>query len=264
MTIQDFVGKNNPIGEAIWSKKYQHEGETFDQWLDRVSGGDADVRRLIAERKFLFGGRILSNRNLQDEERVTYSNCYVVSPPEDNLESIYQTCSNLARTYSYGGGCGIDISKLAPAGARVRNQAKSTSGAVSFMDTFSQVTHQIGQHGRRGALMISIDARHPDLPEFISIKNDLTKVTGANISVRVPNDFMRAVINDEGWEMSFTRKETGETITRTMPAKELYRALCENNWNYAEPGMLFWDNIEKYNMLSNDPEFQFAGTNPCA
>ena len=107
------------------------------------------MRRLIAERKFLFGGRILSNRNLQDEERVTYSNCYVVSPPEDNLESIYQTCSNLARTYSYGGGCGIDISKLAPAGARVRNQAKSTSGAVSFMDTFSQVTHQIGQHGRR-------------------------------------------------------------------------------------------------------------------
>ena len=264
MTIQDFVGKNNPIGEAIWSKKYQRAGETFDQWLDRVSGGDKDVRRLIAERKFLFGGRILSNRNLQDEERVTYSNCYVVSPPEDNLESIYQTCSNLARTYSYGGGCGIDISKLAPAGARVRNQAKSTSGAVSFMDTFSQVTHQIGQHGRRGALMISIDARHPDLPEFISIKNDLTKVTGANISVRVPNDFMQAVINDEDWEMSFTRKETGETITRTMPAKELYRALCENNWNYAEPGMLFWDNIEKYNMLSNDPEFQFAGTNPCA
>lgn len=264
MTIQDFVGKNNPIGEAIWSKKYQRAGETFDQWLDRVSGGDKDVRRLIAERKFLFGGRILSNRNLQDEERVTYSNCYVVSPPEDNLESIYQTCSNLARTYSYGGGCGIDISKLAPAGARVRNQAKSTSGAVSFMDTFSQVTHQIGQHGRRGALMISIDARHPDLPEFISIKNDLTKVTGANISVRVPNDFMQAVINDEDWEMSFTRKETGETITRTMSAKELYHDLCENNWNYAEPGMLFWDNIEKYNMLSNDPEFQFAGTNPCA
>ena len=112
--------------------------------------------------------------------------------------------------------------------------------------------------------MISISARHPDLPEFISIKNDLTKVTGANISVRVPNDFMRAVINDEDWEMSFTRKETGETITRTMPAKELYSALCANNWNYAEPGMLFWDNIEKYNMLSNDPEFQFAGTNPCA
>lgn len=132
------------------------------------------------------------------------------------------------------------------------------------MDTFSQVTHQIGQHGRRGALMISIDARHPDLPEFISIKNDLTKVTGANISVRVPNDFMQAVINNEDWEMSFTRKETGETITRTMSAKELYHDLCENNWNYAEPGMLFWDNIEKYNMLSNDPEFQFAGTNPCA
>ncbi len=149
MDIKDFVGYNNKLGEDIWEKKYRRNDESFDEWLDRVSGGNEKVRELIASRKFLFGGRILSNRNVQDGEKVTYSNCYVIQPPEDNLESIYDTCARLARTYSYGGGCGIDISKLAPAGARVRNQAKSTSGAVSFMDTFSQVTHQIGQHGRR-------------------------------------------------------------------------------------------------------------------
>lgn len=149
MNIQDFVGAGNTIGVNIWEKKYRHNGETFDQWLDRVSGGNASVRNLIAERKFLFGGRILANRGIKSDEKVSLSNCYVVTKPEDNLESIYDTCSKLARTYSYGGGCGIDISNLSPAGAKVRNQAKSTSGAVSFMDTFSQVTHQIGQHGRR-------------------------------------------------------------------------------------------------------------------
>lgn len=112
--------------------------------------------------------------------------------------------------------------------------------------------------------MISIADSHPDLPEFISIKNDLNKVTGANISVRISDEFMQAVEHNADWTMTYTRKETGETITRTLPAKELYHQLCENNWNFAEPGMLFWDNIKYYNMLSNNPEFEYAGTNPCA
>lgn len=112
--------------------------------------------------------------------------------------------------------------------------------------------------------MISIADSHPDLPEFISIKNDLDKVTGANISVRISDEFMQAVEQDTDWKMSYTRAETGETITRTLPAKELYHQLCKNNWDFAEPGMLFWNSIEHYNMLSNNPEFEYAGTNPCA
>lgn len=150
MTVEEWLGKDNQLGIDIWHKKYQRNDETFDEWLDRVSGNDRDVRRLIKEKKFLFGGRILSNRGVDaSEEKTTYSNCYVIEPPQDSIESIYKTCGKLARTYSYGGGCGINISKLAPAGARVHNQAKKTSGAVSFMDTFSQVTEQIGQNGRR-------------------------------------------------------------------------------------------------------------------
>lgn len=148
MRVEDWLGKDNKIGIDIWNKKYRHNDETFEDWLDRVSGGRKEVKQLIIEKKFLPGGRILANRGVTDS-RVTYSNCYVISPPEDNIESIYETCKKLARTYSYGGGCGIDISKLAPAGAKVNNQAKTTSGAVSFMDTFSQVTSQIGQNGRR-------------------------------------------------------------------------------------------------------------------
>ena len=263
MTVEQWLGESNKLGIDIWHNKYQHNNETFDEWLKRVSGGNQDVEDLIVEKKFLPGGRILSNRGVTDS-KVTYSNCYVISPPEDNIESIYDCCKNLARTYSYGGGCGIDISKLAPAGAKVHNQARSTSGAVSFMETFSQVTAQIGQNGRRGALMISIDCHHPDLLEFIDIKAKPDSVTKANISVKVTDDFMQAVKDDREWVMSFTRPETGETITKTARAVDIFNKLCQNNWNWAEPGILFWDRIENWNLLSNNDEFHYAGTNPCA
>ena len=263
MFVEEWLGKENQLGIDIWKKKYQRNGESFEDWLDRVSGGDADVAELIADKKFLFGGRILSNRGI-DDEKVTYSNCYVISPPEDNIESIYDTAKKLARTYSYGGGCGIDISKLAPCGAKVNNQAKSTSGAVSFMDTFSQVTEQIGQNGRRGALMISIDCTHPDLEKFITVKSDLNKVTSANISVRVTDRFMVAVKNDEDWELYYKRNETGEEIKKTVKARDIFDLLCRNNWDYAEPGILYWDRITNWNLVSNDKDFEYAGVNPCA
>lgn len=130
------------------------------------------------------------------------------------------------------------------------------------MDTFSQVTQQIGQHGRRGALMISIDCHHPDLLGFISIKTDLSKVNFANISVRITDDFMQAVIDDQPWTLSFTRAETGEVIEKVVSAKDVYHLLCKSNWDYAEPGILFWDKIEGYHLQSENKEFRYVGTNP--
>lgn len=263
MEVKEWLGEDNQIGIDIWNKKYRNNNETFDEWLDRVSNNNEELKQLIKEKKFLFGGRILSNRGVKGE-KITYSNCYVITPPEDNLESIYDSRKKLARTYSYGGGCGIDISKLAPAGAKVNNQAKITSGAVSFMQGYSQTTEEIGQNGRRGALMITIDCHHPDLIDFINIKTKENSVTKANISIKITDDFMKAVKNNEIWKMSFTREETGEVIEKEAPAKEIYRKICENNWNWAEPGMLFWDTINDYNLLSEDPNFEYAGTNPCA
>lgn len=102
MFVNEWLGKDNQLGIDIWKKKYQRSNESFDDWIERVSGGNTDVANLIVDKKFLFGGRILSNRGVYDE-RVTYSNCYVISPPEDNIESIYDTAKKLARTYSYGG-----------------------------------------------------------------------------------------------------------------------------------------------------------------
>ena len=265
MRIEDWLGEDNKLGCDMWHRKYQYNDETFEQWLDRVSGGNEIIRKDILDKKFLFGGRILSNRGLQKQGRkVTYSNCYVVEPPEDNIESIFDAAKKLARTFSYGGGCGIDISKLAPRGAVINNAAKETTGAVSFMDLYNLTTSLIGQNGRRGALMISIDCNHPDLEEFIDIKTDLNKITKANISVKVTDEFMAAVALGEHYDLTFVREETGEEIVKTIFAPDIFRKLCENNWNYGEPGMLFWDTIEKWNLLANDPEFKFAGVNPCA
>ena len=194
MEVQEWLGADNQLGLDIWQNKYRDDSETFDAWLDRVSGGDEQVRELIKEQKFLFGGRILTNRGLENKgKKITLSNCYVVEPPEDSIESIFDRAGKLARTYSYGGGCGIDISKLSPKGAHINNAAKQTSGSISFMTLYSLVTELIGQNGRRGALMISIDCSHPDVVDFIKLKTDLDKVTKANISVRISGDFMEAV-----------------------------------------------------------------------
>lgn len=265
MTVQEWLGTENQLGQDIWERKYRYENETFDEWINRVSGGNSEIANLIKEKKFLFGGRILANRGLENKGRkISLSNCYVIEPPEDNIESIFDCAKKLARTYSYGGGCGVDISKLSPRGAKVNNAAKETTGSISFMDLYSMVTGLIGQAGRRGALMLSLSCEHPDLEEFIGIKSDLDRVTKANISIRITDKFMAAVKNKTPFTLSFTRLETGETITKEIDAYEMFHKMCEMNWDYAEPGMLFWDRINNWNLLSCDDEFEYAGTNPCA
>ena len=151
----------------------------------------------------------------------------------------------MARTFSYGGGVGIDISNLRPRGALVHNSAKTTTGAVSFMDLYSMTTGLIGQRGRRGALMISMDVNHPDIEEFIDLKTDLEKVTKANISVKINDEFMKAVLNKSMYECKFKVKADGEEIVKEVDAYKLFMKLITNNWDFAEPGILFWDNIEK-------------------
>lgn len=236
------------LGQDIWTRKYQNGDETFDQWLDRVSNGDDAVKDLILSKKFIFGGRILASRGITDR-KVTYSNCYVLPPVGDSIEEIYDTNKYLARTFSYGGGCGIDISQLRPKGSLVNNAALTTTGAVSFMETFNNTSQTIGQKGRRGALMISMDVNHAEIEDFINAKTQNKKLEECNISVRTDDLFMTRVIAGDG------------------NANELMYKLAENNWNWGEPGMLFWDNINKETLLSEyikNGEFEFAGVNPCA
>lgn len=235
MELQDW--KLSELGEDIWKKKYQRNGESFEDWLERVSGGDTQVAQLIVDKKFLFGGRILSNRGITDRG-VTYSNCYVIEPPHDSIEGIYEAAMKLARTFSYGGGCGVDISTLRPKGAEVHNAALTTSGAVSFMDVLEQTARVIGQNGRRGALMISMDSSHPDIHDFIDAKLD-NKLEKCNISVRMSDDDMK-----------------------NKP--DILDHIALNNYDWAEPGILYWDTIKRYNLLDKFAYFEYAGVNPCA
>ena len=266
----NFLNKNkiwemDELQQSIWTNKYQYNNESFDEWINRVSGGNEKIGQLIRDRKFLFAGRILANRGLpKDGINVTYSNCYVLQPPQDNIESIFDTAKYIARTFSYGGGVGIDISNLRPKGAKVHNAAKTTTGAVSFMDLYSMATGLIGQKGRRGALMISMDVNHPDIEDFIDIKTDLDRVTNANISVRINDEFMKAVLNKTMYECKFIVDSGREVITKEVDAHKLFMKLITNNWDFAEPGILFWDNIENNHLLSADKEFKYAGINPCA
>jgi ribonucleoside-diphosphate reductase alpha chain len=114
-----------------------------------------------------------------------------------------------------------------------------------------------------GALMISIDCHHPDIIDFINIKNDLTKVTKANISIRATDDFMQAIKNNDDFELYFYVPETGERMSKKIKARDLLYEIAKSNWNMGEPGFLYWDRIEKWNLLHGNKEFKFGGVNPC-
>ncbi|NLW06319.1 MAG: adenosylcobalamin-dependent ribonucleoside-diphosphate reductase [Pseudomonadaceae bacterium] len=253
------------LQKDIYEKKYRFENESFGEFLDRVSGGNLYIRKLIQQKKFSPAGRILAHRGLNEKgKKVCYSNCFVNTPPKDNLESIFEVARDIARTYSMGGGVGFTLENLRPRGSSVNNSANETTGAVSFMDLYSLTTGLIGQSGRRGALMLALPIGHPDIEEFIDVKSDLDKVNFANISIMITDDFMRAVESDEDWKLHFQVESTGEIIEKTVSAKRLFRKIAENNWKMAEPGMLFWDRIQGYHLNSEVEYFVYSAVNPCA
>lgn len=249
----------------IYEKKYRYDSESFEGFLERVSGGNGAIKKAIANKAFMPAGRILAGRGLDAfGKKITLSNCYVMPQVEDNIESIYDTAKWMARTYSYGGGVGLTLNKLRPKGAKVNNAATSTTGAVSFMDLYSLTTALIGMRGRRGALMLNMDASHPDILDFINVKKDLEKVTSANISVNCGDDFFEAYKKDEPFLLTFDVEATGEKIRKEVSAREMMHELAYNNWDMAEPGVLFKDRINSWHIMSEDEDFSYAGVNPCA
>ena len=176
---------------------------------------------------------------------VSLSNCVVVESPEDNISSIVDSGKDLANLFKRRCGVGLDISGLRPEGAPVSNSAGTTTGAWSFADFYSYVCRMVGQNGRRGALMITMDVRHPDIEKFIEMKHDLTKVTGANISVKISDDFMRAVENDDEFALTYPVGAENPKNTRKVCALEVWEKIVESATNTAEPGILMWDNITK-------------------
>ena len=188
-------------------------------------------------------------------------NCYFFGIREDSIEAIFDFCKEAARTYSYGGGVGTDISVLRPKGSPVNNAAIFSSGAVSFMELLSTTTGTIGQAGRRGAQMITIRVDHPDVIDFINVKKDLKKVNYANISVKITDAFMRAVERDEDFELKFKNEKV--ELNRKVRAREIWKQLVKGAWESDEPGVIFWDTIKRESTTEYN-QMEVEGVNPCS
>jgi ribonucleoside-diphosphate reductase alpha chain len=214
---------------------------------------------LLEDFRFIPGGRIMHGAG--NPKRVTLLNCYVIPIRDDSIEAIFDWMKEAARTYSLGGGVGTDISILRPRGAPVNNAARSSTGAVSFMELMSLTTGTIGQSGRRGALMITIADSHPDVLDFVRVKRNLTRVRYANISVRVSDAFMRAVEADDTWDLVYHSDRV--SVRRTVRARDLWAELIRGARDYAEPGVIFWDQVVRW----STSEYNGMGvitTNPCS
>lgn len=192
------------------------------------------------------------------------SNCVVIPSPLDSYGGIFHNDQQLAQLFKRRCGVGFDLSTLRPEGAHVSNAARTSTGAVSFMERFSNTTREVAQKGRRGALMLTMDIAHPDVEKFITIKQDLAKVTGANISVRVSDEFLRAVEADADFTLRWPIDAKKPSVTKAVKARELWNTLISCAHATAEPGVIFWDRQHRYSTSSVYPGFRNESTNPCS
>ena len=258
MTEQEWLG-NNQLSLDIWHNKYQFQNESFEEWLDRVSGNNSEIKRLIREKKFLFGGRTLANRGIPNSG--SFSNCYSIGYVPDSLDGIMDVAHKIAMTFKAQGGQGLSLSKIRPKGSMIAGQYPS-DGIVPFMNIFNTVTESVSQGGsRKGALMMSIDAWHPEAETFIKIKEDLNKINKANLSVEINDRFMRCINDEEA--VSFRLTDIDDEHTIKVNPKHIFNTICESAWKSAEPGILFVDRLRNYNLMEFVDDYQIETTNPC-
>ena len=246
--------------------------EKREEWREKF-------RWMLDDWKLVPGGRIAAGAGVSDE--LTLFNCYVIPSPHDSRGGIMETLSEMTEIMARGGGVGINLSSLRPRRAVVRGVNGSSSGAVSWGGLFSYTTGLIEQGGsRRGALMLMINDWHPDLLDFITVKQTMGQLTNANLSVCISNAFMKAVKEDLDWDLVFPDtsdpeynelwdgdlekwKRMGKKVVhyRTYKARDIWHTIIESAWKSAEPGVVF---IEYYNQMSNSWYFNpIICTNPC-
>jgi len=292
--------KLDGIREKVFLDRYalkSPEGEllehTPEETWQRVAKGIAKNEKLkdrkkwedefynvMSDFKFVPGGRIYSGAGTGYQ--VTYFNCFVIPSPKDSRHGILEALGQLVEIQARSGGVGLNLSSLRPKGARVKKVNGTSSGPVNWATLFSVATHDIVQQGgsRRGATMLMLWDWHPDVEEFITVKQDLSKIPGANLSVCVSDAFMEAVKADKDWDLiypdiedpDYDTKWNGEIdqwkalgkkvkVYKTVKAKELWDLICTAAWRSAEPGLHF---MERSNKRSNTWYFErLIATNPC-
>ncbi|NNF36166.1 MAG: adenosylcobalamin-dependent ribonucleoside-diphosphate reductase [Saprospiraceae bacterium] len=193
------------------------------------------------------------------------SNCFVIGNQADSYGGIMKTDEEQTQLMKRRGGVGHDLSHIRPKNSPVKNSALSSTGIVPFMERFSNSTREVAQDGRRGALMLSISSKHPDVGDFVDAKLEAGKITGANISVKIDDAFMEAVVKDKKYTTCFPINQDNPSVSRDIKARELWGKLVKNAWKSAEPGILFWDTIIRESIPDcySDLCFRTVSTNPC-
>lgn len=206
--------------------------------------------------KFVPGGRILAGAGTG--HKVTFYNCYVIPSPEDSRSGILDNLKIMTEIMARGGGVGVNLSTLRPRGSYIRTVNGTASGPCSWAELYSVATGDVIQQGgsRRGALMLMLDDTHPDVEEFITVKQDRRRINHANLSVCISDAFMEAVKNDEPWDLVWDGK-----VRKTVRARDLWDLICRAAWDSAEPGVVFMDRVNK---LSNTWYYEnIRCVNPC-
>lgn len=239
--------------------KYTKKGESIKDFIKRISIGKTSFEKIFRKKEAIWGGRILYA--VGRDGNITGSNCYVATDPEDSLKDIYRADYEIARTYSYGGGQGMNLSKIRPRGSKVNNSSNTSPGVMVFAEKYSHTTLNTQQENRRGALMLIMNIDHPDIIDFITAKLDLSKINGANISIALKDDFMQAYEKDEDWVMRF--ETPYEKIEKKIKARDLMDLVAYAAHTMGDPGVVFIDNMNDYHLLSEYDEVEFTATNPC-
>jgi ribonucleoside-diphosphate reductase alpha chain len=220
--------------------------QEFYSWLK-------DFQFIVPQGSIMYG----TGRN----SPVSLSNCFVIGLEEDSYGAIMKADEELVQIAKRRGGVGFDLSNIRPKGAKVDNSAHSATGVVSFMHRFSNSCREVGQDGRRGALMLTLSIEHPDAEEFIKAKADLTAITGANISIRFTDAFMKKVVEKEDFIQRFDNGK-GCVVTKRVYAPALWNEFVKQAHATAEPGAIFWDNIVTNSPADCYEGFKTASTNP--
>ncbi len=227
---------------------------------------ESEIYALLKEFKYVVpqGGPMSGIGN--NFQVASLSNCFVIGGGEaDSYGGIMKTDEEQVQLMKRRGGVGHDLSHIRPSGSPVMNSAITSTGIVPFMERFSNSTREVAQDGRRGALMLTISIRHPDAEKFIDAKLDGTKVTGANVSVRVDDAFMEAAIKGSSYAQQFPVDSKDPKVVKKMDAAALWKKIIHNAWKSAEPGVIFWDTIIRESLPDcyADLGFKTISTNPC-
>jgi ribonucleoside-diphosphate reductase alpha chain len=279
--------KNDTLAANVWINKYalkDSQGNLYECTPDdmhrRIAReiariekrypnpmSEDDVYALLKNFKYIIpqGSPMAGIGN--DFQIGSLSNCFVIGHPgpSDSYGGIMKVDEEQVQLMKRRGGVGHDLSHIRPGGTPVKNSALTSTGIVPFMERYSNSTREVAQDGRRGALMLSISIKHPDSEKFIDAKLEEGKVTGANVSVKITDDFMKAVVNNEPFFQQYPVDSAKPTVRKEINAQNLWKKIVHNAWRSAEPGILFWDTIIRESVADSyaDKGFMTVSTNPC-